>query len=472
MNKSFYNFTIFFLSLTLASGFLQGIIYLLLGPQMFYLETFLPWFFTLNLIAFIGSLFLLNYYYAKQFRFAFYMAAIFIVSNLCLAAIFFFILLTGKLAAYYTPALCVVLGADSLYGISLIFSTAREKPWLKAAGICILTISVSLMSVWLLSMIYPGFQKNGAFVKITRWISLIGSLLPALYIRNFLDELRILKEDNAPIPMRQSMENIIGFAGILAFIFTLTFGITMAKLIYSSVNRGEDFEKLKKWSQLFEARTFVNGKGDTLFYRLLKPLNYDPKKKYPLVVCLPYGGQPGTDKIRQIEGAAAAELLTTDSNRKKYPAFIFVPNCPNGSGWGGIPNYPSVDTLVYKAISSLDKEPGIDVKRRYVTGLSGGGYGTWNFICTRPDMFAAAIPVCGGGNPKLASKIVHVAVWAFHGENDRNVRVSGSRDMIKAMKKAGGNPRYTEYPDKGHNIWENVSITPGLFDWLFAQKRN
>ena len=125
---------------------------------------------------------------------------------------------------------------------------------------------------------------------------------------------------------------------------------------------------------------------------------------------------------------------------------------------------------MYATINALT-DPGIDAKRRYVTGISRGGYGAWQFICTRPDMFAAAIPVSAGGDPKLASKAVDVAIWAFHGVKDRNVPVSGSRDMIAAIKKAGGHPKYTEYPDEGHNIWDQVSKTPGLWDWLFAQKR-
>ena len=148
-----------------------------------------------------------------------------------------------------------------------------------------------------------------------------------------------------------------------------------------------------------------------------------------------------------------------------------MPNCPAGSGWGGIPNYPAVDSLVYEAISELDKETGLDVKRRYITGVSRGGYGTWHFICTRPDMFAAAIPISGAGTPGLAPRIVGVAVWAFHGAKDKNVPVEGSRNMINAIKQAGGNPIYTEFPDERHNIWYQVSITPGLWDWLFAQKR-
>ena len=272
--------------------------------------------------------------------------------------------------------------------------------------------------------------------------------------------------------MKESLEDALIHVKNLAGLITVVLGILIIYQSYSQAYWGKrNFENTKALARLFEARTYVNSKGDKLRYRLLKPLNYDPKKRYPLVVSLPYGGQPGTDTIRQLEGAAAAEILSADSNRKKYPAFILVPNCPAGSGWGGIPKYPSVDTLVYKAITALDTAFSIDAKRRYVTGISRGGYGSWHFICTRPDLFAAAIPVCGGDDPKLASKIINVSVWAFHGAKDHNVPVIGSRGMIEGMKKAGQNPKYTEYPNEGHNIWYQVSITPGLWDWLFAQKK-
>jgi predicted peptidase len=130
-----------------------------------------------------------------------------------------------------------------------------------------------------------------------------------------------------------------------------------------------------------------------------------------------------------------------------------------------------VDSLVYEAIVSLNKEVGLDAKRRYVTGISRGGYGTWNFIMTRPDLFAAAIPVCGGGTARISPGVAEIAVWAFHGEKDKNVPVAGSRDMISALKKAGGHPRYTEFANEGHSIWDRASTTPGLWDWLFAQRK-
>jgi predicted peptidase len=230
-----------------------------------------------------------------------------------------------------------------------------------------------------------------------------------------------------------------------------------------------NFERAQKLAQLFEARTFVNNQGEQLLYRLLKPLNYDAKKKYPLVVCLHHGGVHGNDNIAQLS-SEPAPLLSNPINRSKYPAFLFVPQCPKGSQFGGIPNF-SIDSLVFEAIGALEKEFKIDTSRRYVAGISGGGFGTWHFICTRPKMFAAAIPICGGGDPGFAKQIKDIPVWAFHGEKDTNVPVAYSKDMIEAMKKEGGNPKYTEFACAGHYIWDRVENTPGLLDWLFAQKR-
>jgi predicted peptidase len=269
------------------------------------------------------------------------------------------------------------------------------------------------------------------------------------------------------------VKNIVGAAGIALLALTVTSGIMLSSECYTSIywsNWG--YQKTKELAQLSDPGIFVSNRGDTLHYRLLQPVNYDPTKKYPLLISLPYGGQPATDTIRQIQGAVAAELLTSDGNRENYPAFIFIPGCPPGASWGGIPNYPAVDSLVFDAIIALDQRFSIDEKRRYVVGISLGGYGAWDFICKHPDLFAAAIPVSGGGDPKLAPNAIHVAVWAFHGAKDRNVPVINSRNMINAIKNAGGNPKYTEFPNEGHNIWNMVSTTPGLLDWLFAQHRD
>jgi predicted peptidase len=343
-----------------------------------------------------------------------------------------------------------------------VFSNTQERFWLKLAGAYLFVIGAILVSILVANMYSPIAQANIILQKIGQWATIAVGLVPVLYMMNFVNEIKILKAESTNTLKQKHSENILGFAAIIAFLVTATLGALF-------INDGYLKSYWQKYSaeqaqQLIKlaggAHTFVDSKNDSLHYILIKPQGYDASKKYPLVVCLPYGGYV----------APAAELLTTGLNRRTYPVFIFVPYCAEGTGWGGIPGVLDRDLLVYETITSL-AEPAIDVKRRYVTGVSRGGYGTWQFICTRPDMFAAAIPVCGGGDPKLASKITKIPIWAFHGAKDKNVPVSGSREIIAAIKKAGGHPKYTEFPNESHDIWNEVSKTPGLLDWLFAQRR-
>jgi len=465
-----YNILLFFLCLSTAALLFQGIVRLRLGAQIYFLDSFAWWFLVINITNFAGSILVLKYYQYQKYRFALFAGAISTIVNLCYAIIVFIMLEFQKLANYNIPVLLLSLITGIVYATSLILLNAKKKYWLTINGILMFAVGLLLQVTVVRTIHSPANLLDNIVEKIVEWTALASSLVPILFILHFLSERKKLHPANTKTPAQ--LIRIWGL-GIVCFILTLSFAARIFSEYRSTIYWAQhNLKKTTELAELFEFSIFANSKGDTLMYRLLKPLNYDSTRKYPLVVSLPYGGQPGTDTIRQIEGAAAAELLSTDSNRKKYPAFLFIPHCPPGGGWGGIAGYPSVDALVYEAISSLDDKFSIDKKRRYVTGISRGGYGAWNFICTRPDMFAAAIPVSGGGDATLAPKAVDVAVWAFHGKNDKNVPVTGSRDMIRALERVGGHPKYTEFQNKGHNIWYEVSNTPGLLDWLFAQERD
>jgi len=461
MNKNLYILLIVFLGLTSAAIITNTIISFAVGAEMYTLDSYVAWFSMMHITGLIGSILLLKYYHYRGYQFAFVTAIIAIVANFSYAAVIYMILTSGGFRSYYMPAALVSLGAIILYAVSLTFSDTRKRFWLKMAGICTLVIGLVVLLAVIFSISSKDSRLNGIFGKILQWSPIAGGLLNIFFIMNFLAEIRTLKAENTNVGRKKSLEGIFGFFAIAAFAFTIAMGTSLLYDSHMSLYwRNYNAEQARQLVKLAGGpRTFTDSKGNSLHYLLIRPQQYDPQKKYPLVVSLPYGGYE----------ASAAELLSTDK-RGEYPAFIFVPYCPEGKGWGGIPGYPSLDSLVYATINALT-DPAIDAKRRYVTGISRGGGGTWQFICTRPDMFAAAIPVSAGGDPKLASKAVNVAVWAFHGAKDRNVPVSGSRDMIAAMKKAGGHPKYTEFPDEGHNIWNQVSKTPGLWDWLFAQKR-
>jgi predicted peptidase len=127
--------------------------------------------------------------------------------------------------------------------------------------------------------------------------------------------------------------------------------------------------------------------------------------------------------------------------------------------------------LLVEMLPELQKEFNLDMDRVYVSGGSMGGFGTWELLQARPDLFAAAVVLCGGGNPSKAPTFAHVPVWLFHGDKDKTVPVGRSREMVAALKKAGGDPRYTEFKGLKHNIGQAVVAEKDLLPWLFAQKR-
>jgi predicted peptidase len=234
--------------------------------------------------------------------------------------------------------------------------------------------------------------------------------------------------------------------------------------------------------KLLEKLTFTKDKA-SLPYRLLKPDGYskDSKDRYPLVVFLHGTAGRGTDNQKQLR--SGVEEFMKDATRKKHPCFLAVPQCPPDKLWFNVspndtkgnlplPKSPTEPAaLVLDLIEALCNEHRVDKDRIYLTGLSMGGYGTWDLISRRPDLFAAAMPVCGGGDPAQAEKLSKLAIWAFHGDKDALVPPERSRDMVAAIKKAGGKPEYTELPGVGHDAWTPTYKDDKVRDWLFAQKK-
>ena len=108
---------------------------------------------------------------------------------------------------------------------------------------------------------------------------------------------------------------------------------------------------------------------------------------------------------------------------------------------------------------------------RGLTGFSMGGYGTWDLSARYPDLFAAAMPICGGGDVQQAGKLTKLPIWVFHGDADKAVPVERSRAMVSAIKQRGGNIKYTEYPGVGHDSWTATFSNPEIMQWLFDQAR-
>lgn len=225
----------------------------------------------------------------------------------------------------------------------------------------------------------------------------------------------------------------------------------------------------------FEIRVFK-----TLPYRLLPPKEYNPQQKYPLVVFFHGAGERGEDNVKQLVHGMA-DFASVDV-MENYASFVLAPQCPDDMQWVDTPwtadshSMPKQPTqamqLSLELIGVLQDEFSIDEDRIYVTGLSMGGFGAWDALQRQPRRFAAAAPICGGGDPAFAKQIAHVPLWAFHGDADTVVKVKRSRGMIDALKKAGGTPRYTEYPGVSHDSWTATYANRELYEWLFAQSRS
>ena len=235
----------------------------------------------------------------------------------------------------------------------------------------------------------------------------------------------------------------------------------------------------------FEERTqvYTGGeyKDEAFKYRLLKPAKIEDGKKYPLVLFLHGAGERGDDNSAQLK--YLPEWMARAEAREKYPCFLIAPQCRRNQKWTEIDwgdklsaklaKEPTDQMKVVMAIldETIKKQP-IDEKRIYLTGLSMGGYGSWELAMRQPGRFAAVAPVCGGGDESQAALLKDIPIWAWHGDADTAVPVERSRRMIDAIKKAGGKPRYTELPGVGHDSWTPAyTRTDGVVPWLFEQAK-
>jgi predicted peptidase len=213
----------------------------------------------------------------------------------------------------------------------------------------------------------------------------------------------------------------------------------------------------------FLDRVYKGADGSESKYVVFVPAGYTGEKPFPVVLFLHGAGSTGTDGNKQVSGIAAA----IRKDEKGFPAIVVFPQSQKRS-WRA----DSEDGKRAMAIlAEVEKQYKVDAKRIYLTGLSMGGFGTWSLAVAHPDKWAAIVPICGGGDPKQAAKIKDLPCWCFHGDADPTVKVDLSRNMIKALKDAGGEPKYTEYPGVEHNSWTKAYATKELYDWLWEQKR-
>jgi len=232
----------------------------------------------------------------------------------------------------------------------------------------------------------------------------------------------------------------------------------------------------------FEAKVYESPKGGKLSYRQLSPAEVESGRKYPLVLFLHGAGGRGNDNARQITDAGfCPDLLNKADFAQRYVCFMIAPQVPADKRW--------VEVNWGQAAHAMPKESGdqmrmtlelvdaaleeypIDPDRVYVTGLSMGGFGTWDAVQRRPKFFAAALPICGGGDTAQADKLTKIPLWVWHGDSDKVVPTQRSRDMVAAVRKAGGKPIYNEQPNCGHAVWPFAYGNVKVWDWMFAQVR-
>lgn len=228
-----------------------------------------------------------------------------------------------------------------------------------------------------------------------------------------------------------------------------------------------------------ESRTFVDVScGLSLPYRIFVP--QPMRKPCGLLLFLHGAGERGNDNQAQLKNDALAWVQPALQDR--HPAVVVFPQCPVDATWVDAPwdqgHYSVERTPVSKPMSavlnlmtSLQKEFFIDASRLFVTGLSMGGYGTWDIIMRYPTRFAGALPLCGGGDPSQAPALRDLPLWVFHGEDDAAVPVRGSRLMIQALRAVGAKSRYSELPGVGHNVWIHAYRDLEVLNWLLSQTR-
>lgn len=255
---------------------------------------------------------------------------------------------------------------------------------------------------------------------------------------------------------------------VLPLVFLFLLNITNAQEIAVPDKTQKGYDKFES----FQFETFEQDEH-VLPYRFYQPDIEDKEKRYPLVVFFHGLGERGNDNRTQFKRFDPVPFWL------KHPCYVIAPQCPVESLWvetkfGGIshhmqesPTWPM--QLSIELVKQIIDKNNVDTSRVYVTGLSMGGYATWEILQREGHLFAAAMPVCGGGDLNYVDKMLLTSLWVFHGAADRTVPVDRSRNMVAAIRGSGGNPKYTEYPGVDHDSWTRTYQNPEVWDWLFQQ---
>ena len=229
--------------------------------------------------------------------------------------------------------------------------------------------------------------------------------------------------------------------------------------------------------ELFEKETFEFEK-ETLSYRILKPLNYNSNKQYPVHLFLHGAGERGNDNVSQL--VHGGKLFLKKENREQYNSWVIFPQAPKNDWWGYKEPYKfdynvkesKAMSLVVKLMDDFTQRKDVNPNKVFVSGLSMGGMGTFVILNLRPEMFAAATPICGDGDPSLVSNYSKkVPIWIFHGSDDTVVSPKKSLKMAKAIIENGGSPKITFYENVGHDSWNNAFAEKNFLKWIHSKSK-
>jgi predicted peptidase len=220
----------------------------------------------------------------------------------------------------------------------------------------------------------------------------------------------------------------------------------------TTVETGQHAQKLEKQ---------VTIKLDYLLY-LPPQYEKDTKKTWPLILFLHGSGERGSD-VNKVKVHGPPKIVESKPDSILAKEFIVVsPQCPAGRGW-------KADDLIV-LLDDVEAKYRVNADKVYLTGLSMGGFGTWDLAANFPDRFAAIAPMCGGGQPEMARRLKHTPIWVFHGDADPAVPVKRSDDMVEALKKLDADVKYTRYPGVGHDCWSESYANPELYTWFLSHE--
>ncbi len=238
----------------------------------------------------------------------------------------------------------------------------------------------------------------------------------------------------------------------------------------------------KLTAQAFEAQKFHSYTGLEIPYRILFPENYDPTLRYPMVFFIHGEEAGGADKEAQL--ADGASLFLDPDIRKRFPAIVVIPECPEKNTWTyarrssqkwSFPLFESpspASAAAQELLVQLKEKEAVDPDRIYLIGVSTGGFGVLEWIGRRPDLYAAAVPISGGGNSALTPAYgLQVPLWFFQGAQDDIVSVDLTQKLVQKLEAEGAKVLYTEFPKAGHDCWKLALAEPQLLPWLFRQRK-